>query len=196
MKTLPEDFWTNRYKEHLTGWDIGYASTPLTTYINSLENKDQSILIPGCGNAYEAEYLMKNGFQDVTLLDISEFLVNKIKQKFYPKYQDRLKIIHQNFFDHDGKYDLILEQTFLAALPPTSRNDYAKKMHELLKEHGKLAGVIFNREFEKEGPPFGGTKEEYQKLFAPYFEFEVFEEAKNSIPPRMGSELFLVLRRK
>ena len=32
-----EAFWSLRYKEERTGWDIGYPSTPLKEYIDQLE---------------------------------------------------------------------------------------------------------------------------------------------------------------
>ncbi|MFS4468005.1 hypothetical protein [Maribacter sp. 2210JD10-5] len=47
-----ENYWTKRYHEEETGWDIGYPSTPLKAYIDQLEDKMISILIPGAGNAY------------------------------------------------------------------------------------------------------------------------------------------------
>ncbi len=47
-----ENYWTNRYKIESTGWDIGYASTPLKEYIDQLSDKTIRILIPGAGNAY------------------------------------------------------------------------------------------------------------------------------------------------
>ena len=45
-----------------TGWDIGKGSTPILTYIDQLEDKSIKILIPGCGNAHEAEYLVSKDF--------------------------------------------------------------------------------------------------------------------------------------
>ena len=51
---LDRAYWNNRYKEKRTGWDIGYASTPLVKYFKRLTDKVTRILIPGCGNAYEA----------------------------------------------------------------------------------------------------------------------------------------------
>ena len=53
------------------GWDIGYPSTPLKEYIDQLKDKSITILIPGCGNAYEAAYLFERGFKQVTLVDLS-----------------------------------------------------------------------------------------------------------------------------
>jgi methyl halide transferase len=57
MKKDTENYWTNRYETASTGWDLGEPSMPLKTYIDQLENTAIKILIPGAGNAYEAEYL-------------------------------------------------------------------------------------------------------------------------------------------
>jgi methyl halide transferase len=59
-----------------------------------------------------------------------------------------------------------------------------------------LMGLLFDTTFEKAGPPFGGSREEYRLYFAPYFDFLHFETATNSIPPRQGKELFMELRVK
>jgi SAM-dependent methyltransferase len=191
---LNEEFWTERYRNQQTGWDIGYPSTPLQNYFEQLTRKDIHILIPGCGNAYEAEFLVKNDFQSITLVDISGFLVEKLQKHFasYPQ----VKVIHTDFFAFSGKYDLIVEQTFFCAIEPSLRALYAKKMYELLSEKGKLVGVLFNREFEHSGPPFGGSKNEYLSYFEPYFDLKVFETCYNSIPPRAGNELFMILEKK
>jgi hypothetical protein len=61
-------------------------------------------------------------------------------------------------FEHQGEYDLILEQTF-CALPPTIRH---AKMHQLLVKDGILAGVLFDRYFESDS--FGGSQNEYNLL--------------------------------
>ena len=56
MKRHHQSYWASRYLEKQTGWNIGYASTPITAYVDQLTNKAAKILIPGAGNAYEAEY--------------------------------------------------------------------------------------------------------------------------------------------
>ena len=55
----------------MTGWDIGGPSTPLVKYFDQLADKQRKILIPGAGNAYEAEYLWAQGFSNVHVLDIA-----------------------------------------------------------------------------------------------------------------------------
>ena len=69
-------------------------------------------------------------------------------------------------------------------------------MHSLLKDKGKLVGVLFNHHFEKEGPPFGGTREEYSEYFIDNFNINVYETSYNSIKPRAGREFFINLSRK
>lgn len=190
-KKAQEEYWNNRYLQQQTGWDVGYASPALCNYFNTLEKKDCAILIPGCGNAYEAAFLLKNGFSNVNLLDIAPLLINKLAQKFKNFIPDKLTLVNQDFFEHSGTYDVIIEQTFFCALPPSYRPDYVNKMHQLLKPNGKLAGLLFNRTFEA-GPPFGGNKEEYKKLFSTKFKFSVLEDCRVSIAPRAGSELFFI----
>ena len=75
------------------------------------------------------------------------------------------------------------------------RKQYAEKMQQLLNPNGRLVGLLFNTDFE-DGPPFGGDKDEYKKYFSPYFFFKYFENCYNSIKPRAGTELFMVLKRK
>ncbi|MEX1192195.1 MAG: methyltransferase domain-containing protein [Brumimicrobium sp.] len=188
MNNLDQDFWNNKYKNNQTGWDLGQVSPPIKSYIDQLENMNIKILIPGAGNAYEADYLLEKGFQDITIIDIAPKLVEKLKTKW--KDNPNIQILHGDFFKHEGKYDLIIEQTFFCAIDPSDRANYVKKMNELLKQNGKLVGLLFNKHFEG-GPPFGGNKEEYKEFFEKCFDLQVFETAKNSIAPRDGAELWI-----
>lgn len=188
---LNDQYWSERYAKSQTGWDVGNVSPALKAYFDQLSTQSISILIPGCGNAYEAEYLLQKGFTDVTLIDISGVLVQNLQVKLKDYIEKGVcRVIHQDFFEHSGNYDLIVEQTFFCAIDPTLRPKYAKKMSELLKPTGHLVGLLFDREFVG-GPPFGGTKEEYIPYFSPYFDLKTIERCTNSISPRAGNELFI-----
>lgn len=191
-RPLDQEYWDAQYKAQATGWDLGEVSAPIKDYIDALPNKNISILIPGCGNSYEAEYLLEKGFTNVNVIDIAPTLVHQLKQKFASNLN--IKIILGDFFEHQGSYDLIIEQTFFCALPPTMRQKYVWKMHQLLTENGILAGLLFNRTFEV-SPPFGGNKEEYQSLFKNAFDFLKLDLAGNSIAPRANSELFFEFKK-
>jgi SAM-dependent methyltransferase len=188
---LNENFWEGLYQEQDTGWDIGYPSPPLQEYIDQLTDPSISILIPGCGRSYEGEYLYRSGFENVHLLDYAPSAFGDFTERVpdFPKDQ----IFLGDFFEHEGQYDLILEQTFFCALNPSLRNDYAKHMSKLLKPNGKLVGVLFNTPMNEDKPPYGGNAMQYMSIFQPYFKHLYFKPAYNSIEPRMGRELFMKL---
>ena len=114
---LSGDAWDNRYLNNDIGWDLGEISTPLKVYIDQLENKEVKILIPGGGNSYEAAYLFANGFKNVFVVDVSKTAIENI-QKRIPSFPAS-QLIQGNFFDLEGGFDLIIEQTFF--LRNTSR---------------------------------------------------------------------------
>ncbi len=181
-------FWDDRWAAGSTGWDLGNVSPELKKFFDSLPDKDASILIPGCGNAYEAEYLLGQGFTNVTLIDIAPTLVRNLKSKF--ANNSGIEVVEGDFFQLNGEYDIIVEQTFFCAIPPAMRVDYVRKMAELLGENGILAGLLFDRDFEG-GPPFGGSQKEYKMLFPEYgLKIIEMETAMNSIPARQGTEVF------
>ena len=191
---LGETFWNNQYVANATGWDLGEVSPPLKAYIDQLTRKNMRILIPGCGNTHEADYLLQKGFTNITVIDIAPTLVAQLTNKFASN--PNIKIILGDFFEHVGEYDLILEQTFFCAINPPLRKDYVAKMKELLSTGGKLVGVLFDREFEQQGPPFGGCKCQYEPMFEKNFDFKTFELCNNSFVKRHGTELFINLVKK
>ncbi|MCG9790908.1 methyltransferase domain-containing protein [Flavobacterium algicola] len=190
---LKQDYWDTLYKTNHIGWDLGCVSPPIQTFIDNLANKQQAILIPGCGNSYEAEYLLIQGFTNVTVIDFAPRLITHLQHKF--NGNPNINIILGDFFEHVGKYDVILEQTFFCALSPKLRQKYVWKMHQLLSDGGILAGLLFDRKFEI-NPPFGGSKKEYRLLFKNEFEFITFETATNSVMPRAGAELAICFKKK
>ncbi len=193
-------YWDERYRQHETAWDIGVISPPLKTYFEQLKNRSISILIPGCGNSYEAAWLLEKGFTSITLIDISEVLVTRLREKFRdyitpppatPPVTPPFNLITGDFFALTGQYDLIIEQTFFCALEPSRRKEYVEKMVHLLRPGGKLVGLLFDRDFTG-GPPFGGHKKEYTSLLEKRLAIRTLAPCYNSIKPRGGTELFLI----
>jgi len=191
---LDAKYWEDRYHGNEIGWDIGFPSTPLKGYIDQLTDKNLRILIPGAGNAYEAEYLFNQGFKNVSVIDLAPSALKNLKSRV-PEFPDA-NLIEGDFFNHSGQYDLIIEQTFFCALHPELRTDYAQHMHTLLSSGGKLVGLLFDDALNTEHPPYGGSSEEYLKYFNPLFEVKYLERAHNSIKPRAGRELFMMLLKK
>lgn len=194
MKILTNKYWQERYEKGDTGWDMGAPSPPLKAYLDQVEDKNKALLIPGAGHGYELEYALSLGFTNITLLDYAEAPLQAIRNRL-PE-NEHFRLVQSDFFDHYDAYDLIIEQTFFCALSPSLRDDYASKMHELLKPGGKLVGLFFQFPLTKSGPPFGGSASEYWKRFGPLFSIQTLETCYNSIPPRQGNELFFIFNKK
>ena len=188
---LSEKAWDNRYLNNDIGWDLGTVSPPLKAYFDQLENKELKILIPGGGNAHEAEYLFKIGFVNVFVVDLSKTAIDNIKKRI-PEFPASHLIIG-DFFEVDDVFDVIIEQTFFCALNPNLREKYALKMHQLLKAKGTLVGLLFNVPLYTDRPPFGGTKKEYLRYFQLYFKVHDMAPCYNSYSKRSGKELFMKL---
>lgn len=191
-RSLDQNYWDMRYLKSETGWDIGTASEPLRQYFDQLTDRNLRILIPGCGNAHEADYLVQKNFTNVSVLDIAPSATDALQQRL----GGRAKIWLQDFFDHQAEYDLVIEQTFFCALDPALRSRYAEKMSQLLAPNGKLVGVLFDAPMNENQPPFGGSIDEYFILFEPYFDIQVLAPCYNSIKPRQNTEAFMILTKK
>jgi len=186
---LDSEYWNNRYISQEFKWDLGEVSEPLKQYFDQLTDTNLHILIPGAGNAHEAEYLFNKGFTNIYVLDYAKEPI-KLFKKRNPLFNAN-HLICENFFNHVGHYDLIIEQTFFCAINPELRQKYAEHMHHLLKPKGKLVGLLFNDELNKNHPPFGGNQTEYLPYFENLFKIKMFETAYNSVKPRANRELFI-----
>lgn len=183
------DFWEDKYNNNQTGWDIGYPSTPIVEYIDQLTNKNLKILIPGCGRGYELEYLWNQGFKNAFGLDVAPSAQYEFLKRVPDFPADQFQI--GSFWDLSEKFDLIIEQTFYCAISPLSREDYIAKMSNLIVPGGKLTGLLFDFPLTEQGPPFGGSLEEYKERFSKHFNLYI-EKAHNSIKPRSGKEYFFI----
>lgn len=193
------EFWQQRYEQASIGWDMGAVSPPLKAYIDQLPEsaKDQAILVPGAGNAYEVGYLHEQGFTNVTLVDFALAPIEAFAER-YPDFPST-HLICADFFSlspEQYQFDWVLEQTFFCAINPSRRDEYVKQMAALIKPKGKLIGLLFDKDFGRDEPPFGGTKDEYQQRFETNFDIEIIEPSYNSHPARQGSELFIKMRIK
>lgn len=191
---IDQSYWEHRWQVGETGWDAGAPTPPLKAYIDQLTDLSASVLIPGCGNAYEADYLLERGFTSVTLLDIATSAAERLRDRYADN--SSVRVLNTDFFQHHESYDLILEQTFFCALNPSLRSNYVAHMHRLLRPGGTLAGVLFDRTFPDPGPPFGGNKAGYEKLFGPFFNIHTLAPCYNSLAQRQGTELFMIVNRQ
>ena len=120
-------FWQQRYEEDSIGWDMGQVSPPLKAYIDQLPEsaKEQAILVPGAGNAYEVGYLHEQGFTNVTLVDFASAPIEAFAER-YPEFPVAHLVCADFFALSPAQYqfDWVLEQTFFCAINPARRDEY------------------------------------------------------------------------
>ena len=186
-----KDYWNQRYQTQQTGWDLGQPAPAIINFFSTIDDKSATILIPGCGNAHEAQALLDMGFTNITLIDIAPLLVDSLREKFK---NTAINVILGDFFEHTGTYQYIVEQTFFCAIDPSLRPQYVGHMHALLQPGGQLVGLQFGVSMPA-GPPFGGNEAEYQALFEPKFEVNI-SPCIHSVKPREGNELWVEYTKK
>jgi len=72
-----------------------------------------------------------------------------------------------NFFEHAGSYDFIWDCTFLCALDPAVRQQWATHHRSLLAPGGVLASCVFPVSSKTDGPPWALTVGLVRELLTP-----------------------------
>lgn len=72
-----------------------------------------------------------------------------------------------NFFELEGKYDIIYDYTFLCALHPDARQHWADQMVKLLAPEGELVTMIFPIVEKEGGPPYAMSIDLVRSLLEP-----------------------------
>ena len=73
----------------------------------------------------------------------------------------------RSFFAHEGKYDLVWDVTFLCALDPSVREQWAAKHRALLNPSGQLITGVFPICDKCGGPPYAMSVELVRSLLTP-----------------------------
>lgn len=186
------EFWEEKYIKDQTPWDLGQ---PNPVFIQTLKDNEFlqpcKILIPGCGRGYDAVAAARLGY-DVTGLDFSPKAIsfaNELSKKENQKINFLVKDIFEMEDSFNDSFDAVYDYTFFCAINPDKRNQYANKIHNLLKDNGKFVAVLFPVEKRDGGPPFSVDLLESYKLFSQKFQLCFSSKIINSIQPRKGREI-------
>ncbi|CAN0488763.1 unnamed protein product, partial [Ectocarpus sp. 8 AP-2014] len=135
-------------------------------------------LVPGCGRGYDSIAFGKSGYDSIGL-DLSPTGVEQAKALLAEekeadisgKARQELGKPRRDFFkfspEQEGKFDVILDYTFLCALDPAARDDWADHMVSLLSPEGELVTIIFPIVEKEGGPPFAVSESIVSDLLEP-----------------------------
>eukprot|EP00904_Undaria_pinnatifida_P005885 jgi/Undpi1/2426/HiC_scaffold_13.g05807.m1 len=130
-------------------WDTGTVSPALQKLLDEGVLPKGRSLVPGCGRGYDAIAFGKSGYDSIGL-DLSPSGVVQAKallaeqtEQLHGKVEFRCGDFFKFSDKEEGKFDVILDYTFLCALDPSIRNDWADHMVSLLSPGGELVILIY-----------------------------------------------------
>jgi len=177
-------FWEKRYREQIMPWDAGRVPDMARTYMGTLAPHSR-VLIPGCGTAHDARAFAEAG-HDVIAVDFSDAALEAARAVL-GEWSDCLRLGDFFTMDLGAPIDVVYERAFLCALPRDAWPRYARRVAEVLRPGGALAGFFFWDESER-GPPFGLKPGELESLLDPAFHRSVDAAVADSIPIFKGKE--------
>lgn len=174
------DYWSNGVEPGKM-WDRVGPSPLLLKYVESTDYIPAGkALVPGCGRGYDLVALA-SAERSVIGLDISETGVAAAKDylKTVPtsvfRNPENAEVQCRSFFDLDpasnekDSFDFVYDYTFLCALDPSIRADWADKMAQIIKPGGILLTLIFPIWVSPPatGPPFAVSLDLFEELLLP-----------------------------
>jgi SAM-dependent methyltransferase len=187
------DFWESRYRGGTTPWDAGGVPAALLAWLKKNDSR-MRVLVPGCGSGYEVRAFAERG-HDVLGIDFSDAALEAARRQL-GKLAGRVR--KADFFELDeAPFDLVYERTFLCALPRRLWPDWGRKIPELVRPGGRLAGFFYLNDNQR-GPPFGISSSRLHELLDGAFVQDEEQDvpAEQSVPALAGHEVWQVWRRR
>jgi SAM-dependent methyltransferase len=187
--------WEARYQSGDMPWEKGAPSPGLVDFLAAHRGlTGKTVCVPGCGTGHDVREWAKAGFE-VFGFDLSPSAIRLSRERTLAAG------LHAEFrradFLRDEPpflFDWIFEHTLFCAIDPDERELYVSAALRWLKPGGQYLAVNYLIP-DRDGPPFGTTREELMERFAPRFEL-LTEWVPRSYPNRTGLELMMRWRKK
>jgi methyl halide transferase len=187
--------WETRYQSGDMPWEKGEASPGLVDFIAAHpELKRGTVCVPGGGTGHDARVWAKAGFE-VTGCDIAPSAI-RLSRELTAAAGLQAEFIQLDFLRDEPprRFDWLFEHTLFCAIDPSERDLYVNALLRWLAPNGQYLAVNYLIP-DKDGPPFGTTREELISRFSPHFEL-LREWVPRSYPNRAGLELMLWWKRR
>jgi SAM-dependent methyltransferase len=188
--SLPQ-YWDDRYERDSTPWDLGSPAPALREYFPKLKLPRSRILVLGAGRGQDAALMAQMG-NIVTAVDFSKQALQKARASFSGLTQ--IEWVEHNIFslptEFHQNFDIVLEHTCFSAIDPEEREDLVKMWRKCLAPGGRLLGIFYIHP-QRNGPPFGASEWEIQKRLQSHFRILTWSRFRQSVPDRLGCELWV-----
>jgi cyclopropane fatty-acyl-phospholipid synthase-like methyltransferase len=192
---MTQDYWEGRYQTQDMPWEKGEASPGLVDFLAQRPELPRgSVCVPGCGTGHDVRAWAAAGFE-TSGFDIAPTAIRLASERTEAAGL-RARFEVRDFLREPPpeRFDWLFEHTLFCAIQIEERDVYGEALLRWLKPQGNYLAVNYLIP-DKDGPPFGTTREELLRRFAPHFEL-VEEWVPRSYPNRTGLELMLWWRRK
>ncbi|HWF19107.1 MAG TPA: methyltransferase domain-containing protein [Verrucomicrobiae bacterium] len=187
--------WESRYQSGDMPWEKGEASPGLVDFIAAHpELKRGTVCVPGCGTGHDARVWARASFT-VTGCDIAPSAIRLSRERTAAAGL-QAQFLQSDFLRDKPPqhFDWLFEHTLFCAIDPSERDLYVKALLDWLAPGGQYLAVNYLIP-DKDGPPFGTTREELWQRFSPHFDL-LQEWVPRSYPNRTGLELMLWWKRR
>src|SRR6266404_5817193 len=192
---MSQDYWERRYQSADMPWEKGEPSPGLVDFLAAQPELERgTVCVPGCGTGHDARSWARSGFRAFGY-DIAPSAVRLAGERTQAAGLSAQFEVADFLRDEPPfLFDWIFEHTLFCAIQPKERDDYVRAVLRWLKPEGQYLAVNYLIP-DKDGPPFGTTREELMQRFAPHFDL-VQKWVPRSYPNRTDLELMLWWRKK
>jgi len=192
---MSETDWEARYQTRDTPWEKGEPSPGLVDFLVAHpELAPASVCVPGCGTGHDVRAWAQAGFESFGF-DVAPSAIRLCRERTEGTgLQAHYQLADFLADKPPHQFDWLFEHTLFCAIDPKCRDDYVQATLRWLKSSGQFLAVHYLIS-DKEGPPFGTTREEILARFSPHYDL-LGEWVPRSYPNRTGLEWMLWWQRK
>lgn len=184
---MNQSYWETRYEIRDMPWEKGEPSPGLVDFLaKHSELKNETVCVPGGGTGHDAGEWAKAGFR-VYGYDLAPSAVQLSRERattngWHAEFR-QLDFLRD---EPPFQFDWLFEHTLFCAIQPDERDLYVRAVRRWLKPGGNYLAVNYLIS-DKDGPPFGTTRDEVVQRFSPHFDLKS-DWVPRSYPNRTGLE--------
>jgi cyclopropane fatty-acyl-phospholipid synthase-like methyltransferase len=189
------EYWEERYQTGDMPWEKGEPSPGLVDFLQAHPDLPKAtVCVPGCGTGHDVRAWAKAGFKAFGF-DLAPSAIRVAREKTAAAgLSAQFQLANFLTDDPPFAFDWLFEHTLFCAIQPAERQPYVNAVKKWLQPEGNYLAVNYLIP-DKEGPPFGTTREELLGLFSEGFTL-LKDWVPRSYPNRTGLERMMWWRRK